>query len=544
MEQTTGDHTAQAPASTDEPQRRRLGRLLPGLVLIAAVLAWITVTADSEPSPDDAAQAPSTLPEAGLPETEPPPPGLPDTATADGPEAAGPAYEPFALTPSDGLADMAQVQAVVPYPYLTQGPALGLCVAGRTFACTDIATSELVVEATRSSVTATLPRRFTTRIGDIHDCVADSPCELRLWVFDFRIEERNLSLTFADGPVPPGLTVSAETDGDGRLLLAVPERHYEPWLCLAGLDRACTKLDRQAADETAAADDDRGGWLMAVEPADAVVTPRGPFSCADHGPCEIRFVTRDGSFVEPLAVTPPAPQSEERPRLAVRPSGGLAHGRQVQILLTDTADARFPVWLCAVEARLCASLGVLDADRPTLLRLPRMLADRHGVTPVDSVDCALAACELRAVVGDRLVIAPLSFDAGLPAPATPQLAVTEPGPFRDGQKVPIRGRGFFGPAVPGSAHVATAVRLCEAPNATPAECTVVLDSSEGIAGDGTIDTVIRIPPSSAWRQTLGLDGNRRLACESGCWVVVDQALEVPSAFAPIDLVRSDDPRLP
>lgn len=562
--------TPQAEAQQGQPQQLRLAWIIGGLVLIAGIVAWIVSTADSE-QPDDGAPTPAALP---APET----PLDPDDDSGGGAgdeldpaKAEQPPHHPFSMTPAAGLTDMAEVLVSVPTPYLTQGrPAMALCVAGVTFACTDVATSDLKIEATRNSVRAMLPRRFTTRNGDIHDCAADSPCELRLWVFDFRIEERNLSLDFAGGPTPPGLAVETQADDDGRLILDLPDRGYEPMLCLTGLDQACMPLrtlplggeDQGSAARDEAADtndndepvgDDgrtedlgRRSWRVAVEPADLVVTPRGPYSCAGEGPCEIRFVTPDGSFVEPLPVNPPRSHAEERPILAIRPSHGLAHGQSAQILISNTADRRSPLWLCAARQRLCVSLAVIDNGEPVLLRLPRVIADRHKVTapPANSIDCAAAACELRAIVGDRLVRQSLTFGAGTGPPTAPELVITDPGPFGDGQLVAVRGRGFFGPVEPADDRVSTTIRLCEKPDAAPYECTSVLESRQGIGPDGSLDTVIRIPPSSAWRQTFDLDGSQRLACEDACWLVVEEALETPGATVPIDLIRSDHPRLP
>jgi len=590
----TGSAGTDGPGSQGEPERGprkpRLGWFAAGLAATAGVVAWIVLTGP-EPSPDDAAPTPArpAAEEDGTANEE-------GTASATAAGSRQAPHAAFTVTPAAGLADKAEVRIAVPTPYLTQDrPAVALCAAGTTFACTDVATSDLAIQATENSVTAVLPRRFTTRIGDIHDCVDDSPCELRLWVFDFRIEERNLSLDFADSPAAPGLLIETQTDSDGRLTLHLPDRSYEPLQCLTGLDRACTPLRTLPADNEAAGpstdaadSDDRTGlvdtaagdsddavaepdpaeglaagtssrpWRVAVEPADLVVTPRGPYSCAEEGPCEIRFLTPDGRFAEPLPIAPSQPRAEanaaeptvgrpeEDPLLAVRPSHGLLHGQEAQIHISNTTDTRAPLWLCAPKHRLCADLEVIATGQPGLLRLPRVIADRHKATaaPVSSIDCAAAACELRAVVGGRLVRESLTFDAGLPAPAAPELAVAETGPFRDGGLVAVRGRGFFGPVDPGDDRVSTTIRLCETPDAAPYECTSVLESQQGISPDGSLDTVIRIPPSSAWRQTFDLDGSQRLACEDACWLVVEQALETPSAALPIELARSDNPRLP
>jgi len=266
----TGSAGTDGPGSQGEPERGprkpRLGWFAAGLAATAGVVAWIVLTGP-EPSPDDAAPTPAR-PAAEADGTA----SETDTGSGQAPHAA------FTVTPAAGLADKAEVRIAVPTPYLTQDrPAVALCVAGTTFACTDVATSDLAIQATENSVTAVLPRRFTTRIGDIHDCIDDSPCELRLWVFDFRIEERNLSLDFADSPAAPGLLIETQTDSDGRLTLHLPDRSYEPLQCLTGLDRACTPLRTLPADNgnsVAAPDSGYRSWRPPSAPETDARRPR------------------------------------------------------------------------------------------------------------------------------------------------------------------------------------------------------------------------------------------------------------------------------
>ncbi|MDY7102473.1 MAG: hypothetical protein S0880_14930 [Actinomycetota bacterium] len=151
--------------------------------------------------------------------------------------------------------------------------------------------------------------------------------------------------------------------------------------------------------------------------------------------------TRPPTTAAPATTSKPAP-SPQRPKLTIRPSDGLGHEQQVEVVGTGYpagSDQRLEV--CSLSG--CQALAtpvVTDADGrlQARLRLPRVVYP--GPQPTD---CAGSphVCVLRAVPGSRSATASMEFDSSAPAPEDPTLQVAPTEALTDGATVQAKVRG-------------------------------------------------------------------------------------------------------
>ncbi len=201
------------------------------------------------------------------------------------------------------LMDGQSVTVEVPTPSDRFGtPGVALCRQDDTQACTRLPHEITDVADSTVTVEIRVPRKFVTWDGAIHDCIDVHPCELRLWTGTNESQETGVPLSFIpvgppadptfaiaepDGPYAAGDTVTVTFDGggEGRVLQ-----------CVRGVAKACGAPVAAVRTATGALRTDLTLEL-------AIDTAEGLQWCEAPEACELRFITSNARYVEPLPLS-------------------------------------------------------------------------------------------------------------------------------------------------------------------------------------------------------------------------------------------------
>ena len=439
------------------------------------------------------------------------------------------------VAPATALAALDTVRLEADDPFLTRPDAgFGLCAVEADRACTLVPAVDHHVLGGRFGIVLTLPRRFTTWTGDVHDCATDSPCEVRVWAFDDVIIERSVPVTFTDaapdGPSPVGIEPS-RIDGDqGDITVAGPATADVTVLqCVRDRNNACAKKESLLVAVDGAVD----GSITVTR---RIFTPRGPHDCTEET-CELRFVRADGAYSTPTPISFPA-ENRAAPRIVVRPNRALTHGSPIEILTPGQPDGSASHSLCIPDQALCTALGTAPATGPLTVRIPRWLEDRR--TPTRHFDCALTTCVLRTVVDGTLIDTPLVFvaDNAQRPPVTVVISRRLAETVVPGDTIALSARGLFLRSTGEPSVSLIVLRFCETTTSARSGCVTAVGNDTTIDPNGTLETRIVIPDFDRRRTRIGPDGVRTPFCSESCWIIVEPQIAVPGGTIRIDITTS------
>lgn len=133
------------------------------------------------------------------------------------------------------------------------------------------------------------------------------------------------------------------------------------------------------------------------------------------------------------------------PRIAVTPADGLDDGHEVDVELSGVRpNSSFVVSLCRTDAAECDEIEFPTATSGPEGRARTTLTLRAAIYGWKGrVDCVRDSCSVlvREEGGVAVAAARIRFADGVVAPV-PQLSIDPPGPYRDKQRVTVRGTGF------------------------------------------------------------------------------------------------------
>ena len=492
------------------------------LVAIGVAVLWPSGEEDPAPNDTPASDEPSAPSTTTTAAAEP---VTADAPVTDAGQPSSDLREPdAAVEPARDLPPQATVIVTAEQPFLTRSEAgVGFCAAGVDDACTSVPTSDHITGNDRNQLTLVLPRTFTTWNGDRHDCVDDSPCEIRLWAQDGAVLELSIPVTFAPGEPAPAVTVETsatvglQADDVVSLRLAA-DATVVVLQCVVDLADGCGTADDfvQQPDEVAELD-------VTVERR--IFTRRGPYDCAT-GACELRVILADANHVEPIPLTFDPTSDLGLPVVSVRPTAGLAHGTLIELRTPDESSGVAGYSLCAPDEVLCAHLGNRAASEELIVRIPRWIEDRIEAR---IVDCAVSRCVIRTLIANEVIDTPLMFtgdEAAMPA-TTVVLARQTSDVLGPGDDLSVAARGLFVLSPDSIGRTGVDVRFCEAPDAPTSQCVTTVGDGDGLRLDGTFSTTVVIPNFDRRRARLDVDGERAPFCSESCWIVVEPRLEVP-----------------
>jgi len=419
-------------------------------------------------------------------------------------------------------------------PLLQQGdPGVALCRVGITDACTALTRHDTAVTVSTTTTALTLPRRFTTWQGEIHDCVEVAPCELRFWMQDTVIYEYDLLVDFdVEAPTTPALVASLDIEGpyeEGDQVVAVvntPGR-VRVVQCVSGRHSAC--------DERVTRDPDANA-LNGIEIVmhSMINTPQGAHDCSTEAACELRFII-DNGYVEPVPIKFDTASFVDR-RIVVRPSSGHGHGTSAEIRADVDSPTRFVTSLCNAEA-ICvrlADLRLSEAEPAARIRLPRYFTDATKDTAATTlVDCRLFPCTLRIADRNQIVETPLRFDGSDLTDEPPEILIGDNLGLEERQTVPIRVSGFF--LVDPSASNPATYRWCRAIDSDPSTCAPASVTDRALDPTGAAETILRLPEIEQTRATPGEEP----VCATSCWLVATVAPAFRSASIQVSIARAN-----
>lgn len=380
-----------------------------------------------------------------------------------------------------------------PYEWLL----LYQCVGAGTDQCRELAAGDAEVGAEGTFSTEVFLSR---QLGDV-DCAA-RPGRCQLVVASSGADDpatlgpprASVGLTFddADPAVVPAVTLDP-TDGlrhlqtvtvAGKRLLPATQVHV--FLCPEGGSVwTCLPISGDdAGGAEAITTDGDGAFRVAVE------VPRrlGARDCAIdpctvgvHAPPEATVfvpVTFDATTAPPPAAT-----------MSVDPAVDLVDGQTVTVAVSDVVTgAGLDVEVCERDGTRCRWAGWIGDDGTTAstpIVVRRMLGD---------VDCAVAACEVRARSSDGLydLRAPLSFDPQAPLASGPEMVVEPASGLVDRQQVEVRVERFD------PASFSYVVHQCVGAELTESACSggttlYNLDSPDTFSERFTVRRVLRLP---------------------------------------------------
>lgn len=505
------------------------GGLVAGVIVATA---WaLTRPAERPPAPDDAATPPASVSQPAAAEA---------TAVVGAPaaEAEAPQRGPTgSATPATGLHDGATVRVSADHPYLTDTDrGFGFCAVGVAAACTHIPVTDHIVGDGVNEATFTVPQRFTTWDGDTHDCVADGPCELRLWALDRLVIELRLPVLFAAGepaaPTPIEVTPLADLPASVDVTVMIPTDSPATILqCVSGLTSACdtTEWTAQPTD---------GVIETIVEAHRLIFTPRGPHDCTG-ATCELRFVLSDAHHADPQALHFLEPPPTGRVTATARPASGLTHGDPIELRTPGRRGGVASYSLCSPDEFTCALLGTRAASEELVVNLPRWIESRIDGT---ITDCGVSTCVIRTTLADALVDVPIVFAADeRPDPPPVDVVVSRDAStrLRSGDSLTLAARGLFVLSSGAGSPTGAAVRFCEAADAPPSACLSALVDGEGLQPDGSLLATVVVPDFDRRRTQMSPDGTRSSFCQASCWIVVEPRVAVPGGAIEIEVAPPD-----
>lgn len=478
--------------------------LVAALGVLVPVGAWI-FGGDDAPEPDTSPQvAPSESPRDGT--------------------GADAAAETEGGSPSlSALMDRQLVTLSVPVPSPRFGnPGVTLCRSDNDDVCTRLQHQVVASDDTTATVEVVVPRRFVTWLGEIHDCIDVSPCQLRIWTGTNNSQESGIPVSFnPEGPLGDPATALEPPvlrDGGETATLSFPGGP-EGRAIQCARDRL---LSCAAETMTFAVPDVNDPGLLAAEIAisQQILTPSGAYNCISDGICEVRFITSNGVFVEPYTLQfRPDVSSAVAARATVRPSTGLNDGQLVEIRVTDLLRPAFVAFLCTPSGQFCVGLDgatTVATQGTVTLRLPRFVPPFTNPTEqADPVDCAVDTCVVRISTGFSALDAAITFDPDGPVRPNAEVSIA-PGTYRPGDTIRIRGRNF--PTIKLTEGEPFRVHLCD--NTTNGNCLPLEPEPRLMDTDGNIDTFVQLEESL---DPMLFTGSRPL-CGETCWLVVTSAL--------------------
>jgi len=434
-------------------------------------------------------------------------------AGATGDDAGAVDPDPFGLTitPASGLVDGQEIQFSAA---LTPDDATSLiaqiCASGNYTACTQLSPVSVVLPSDEVAASLTIPRRFNTLTGDIHDCVADSPCDLLVWFTPLQNAPAIAPLDFdPTAAVRPIEQVGLVPEGpynttDSVIVVSEDVTGYDLLQCVVSEDARCEALPRETQPSRSGVLLDRIATLHRN-----INTPSGSHDCILDGPCELRVVPWTNVLVHPVPLEfDPDSALEPSPEVIVRPSVNLDDGELVEIRVAQVGEIEPFVALCRVGTSVCLSLGEVatpDGTGTSRFRLPRhfSVAPDAGEAPV-TVDCGGDNCELRIQGARSSRNVAIDFDPTAESRPLAEILLGEATPLFPTSVTTVRGRDFL--VIDPDNPPWVELILCPSPESElPASsCGRLRNSPSIISADGTFTAQITLPASESSGRLLGI----------------------------------------
>lgn len=503
------------------------GKLIGIVLAIVAVMATVKWVADGTRSGDTNTSQASDETSSPADTDTPAPPSttevgaLPDEsadARADdgtGGEGDGTSFD-LTITPNSSLADGQRIEFSANLsPLDVIGLTAQICAAGSDTACTYISPLSMALPSDDVTASMIIPRRFNTVAGGVHDCVVDSPCELRVWLTPLQVEPASAPLDFdPSAPVRPAQRVALSPDGPHGTradvtIVSDEVTEYNLMQCVTGDDSNCELLARQAQTTTSSYRS-RTATIHRT-----ILTPSGSHDCVLDGPCELRVVAWTDVLVEPIPLEfDPESEPIANPEALVRPSVGLHDAQLVEVRLLQSMDFEPQAMFCEVGTPACISLGgvvTADGTGSDYFRLPRRFSVPTGDGALE-VDCTDSRCEIRVQNERGTTRLPVGFDpAGEDRPA-PEIVLEASEPLVAGSSARIHGRNFLVVDPLSSPRVELALCSADAAERSSGPCGLLRATPFVIGLDGSFVADITILTRTLFAPFLGAE----TMCTPGC----------------------------
>ncbi len=426
----------------------------------------------------------------------------------------------------DTLIDQQTVRITTGVPSPRFGdPGVTLCRLDNDDICTRLQHEIVAIDETRATVDVVVPRRFITWLGEIHDCVDVSPCQLRIWTGTNNSQETGIPVMF-------DATAALAEPGSA---VALPTRPYEPGeqvtiqfaggpegraiQCATQKEQACAANSVTIAEPVG---QDSGELSAMIGTELQILTPTGPHHCISDGDCEVRFITSNGVFIDPMPLSFNLDADViQATRAIARPAVGLADGDIVEVRVAGLLRPAFVAFLCAAAHSTCVGLGGTEttgAQGAITVRLPRFIPATSAVTADNrATDCAVDPCIVRISSGFSAIELPVAFEPDLPHRPAPEIHI-DGGPYRAGDMVRVRGRDFA--TIKVDERETMRVSVCDSDSNSIGNCIDLDPEPRLMELDGTLDITIELPEMAG----DPTPDDTQQFCGSTCWVVVRSAL--------------------
>lgn len=498
------------------------------VVAIVAVMATVKWVADGTGSGEADTSQTNDEPTASTSADEPTPPATTEAgedpvdsadtgSSSESAEESDGATFDLTITPSSGLSDGQRIEFSA---NLSPDDVIGLtaeiCAAGNYTACTQISPLSMVLPSDDVTASLIIPRRFNTVAGGVHDCVVNSPCELRVWLTPLQVEPASALLDFdPSAPVRPTEQVTLVPDGlhGTRAEVTVVSddvTEYNLMQCVIGDNSSCEPLTRQTQTTTSS---DRLNRTATIHRT--ILTPSGSHDCVLDGPCELRVVTWTDVLVEPIPLEfDPSSEPVANPEALVRPSTGLDDAQLVEVRLSQSTDFEPVAVFCEIGTPACIRLGGIvaaDGTGSDYFRLPRQFSVPVIDGAVD-VDCSNGACEIRVQDERGTTRLPVEFKPGGDARPAPEIVLEASGTLTRGSSARIHGRNFLVVDPLSTPRVELALCFVDAAERSSGPCGLLRATPFVIERDGSFVADVTIPTGTLFAPFVGSE----TVCTPGC----------------------------